>query len=219
MEGERRASESCRHSSDIPVSSLHCSSFGLLANGCRPDSPPFADEVDDLDSERAGVFDYIPQKPSARNDKTSNRQTDHCQSIINNDEEACHRKWARDSECNSNADYLSGKEMTTFHRSMDYRDLCDCDYRNKTHNPNSGDKPDISSRPDHYLEEVVVQSETGPRQALYEQYDGQSRRFWPSSNAAPVYITNIQRTTEPKNGYLFTDERDTIERRSHGHER
>lgn len=156
---------------------------------------PSAD--DDDETERAGVFDYMPnatttRKFSAPTTTTPSPRLSPSCSLAYDELE-----WGTDSGCNSNADLLRSQEMTTFRYSM------------VPSSPDVGPYP--ASADDDGLEEVVVQSEIMPQRASYERYNAESAKFVPSSS---VYSSS----GEGKDSYYSRgyggDERDVIVRRS-----
>ena len=224
MEGKQKVSDNCQNSSDATPSSSQCDNvITSMSNGYTTNNSTFPDDVDDSDTERAGVFDYIPQKPLPRNDASiSSRHSDEVKLFIDDDEEAAvGHDWARETECNSNADYLNGrepaKELSTFRFSSDYSHLCNCDYRrhfSASSASNGVEEPNDSCTDS--LENVVVQNEVLPRRVPYELYNPTPgvARYWPNSNTAPVYMTNIQQGGDTKNRYLLTDEHEAVDQRS-----
>jgi hypothetical protein len=212
MEGTKLAGDfhrssrgSCLSSTSMPTSNGHVS-----------DMPVFPADAEYDDGERAGVFDYMPLKARPRPDTA-------CSYVQNghDSEDSSRREWARERESTlkSSVDYSHDKEMTMFRYSAGSTGLnqqCSSDYSKNSHSVNGADAPDAVSDPDEYLQEIVVHSEVAPQRASYERFNSNSQRYRPANNAAPVYVTNIQRSADQKTGWLVScpDERDVVERRS-----
>jgi len=206
------------HISVVQLSSEFTQSGDILKpnlNGYASTVSTLAADFEDDESERAGVFDYMPQNPLHKSDgrfgfnQNSNESEDLTQ-------ESLRRKWASDTAYNSNVECLSDKELTTFRSSTGLTRLFSSEFEGSSHVYNGADLPDVATTPDESLEEIVIQTDVIPQRASYERFGAdRGQRYRPANNTTPVYITDIQRSGEHKNAFWnYGDEREVVERRS-----
>jgi len=183
-----------------------------------PSSSPVPDESGE-ESERVGVFDYVPSPSQCRDNNYGSFSTTVSTAAgeLGPSGSSCRRKWAQGAN-SSVTDTQSGTELTTFRCS-------DLDYCSQAANDVScvgaaakDAKTDASSSSD--LEEIVVHSQIQSQRATYERfnpdflYSAACRS--PVHEPATVFVTSINKSDSQSTSRTIdtSDERDVIERRS-----